>query len=903
MIAGRYRLEEVVGSGGMGEVWRATDLELRRVVAVKRARSGSGELIRREARIGAGLQHPNVVVVFDVIRERLRRWLVMEYLPSRSLAEILRAGDLIPAGKAAEIGAQVASALAAMHAKGIVHRDITPGNVLVTDDGTAKLTDLGIAVWANVTEPGDDDKIAGTPGFMATEVTDGEAAGPASDIYALGATLSVVTEGGTPLPEDVLNALMHPDPKKRPTAAKARAILLEVAGDPPVDEDTPSIIPRQLPPAPAGFEGRERELGSMDETGVTLAIGGLGGVGKTWLAMQWAHSNLQRFPDGQLFVNLQGFDPAGREPMPPETALRGFLSALGVAPGDIPADQHSQVGLYRSLVAGRRMLILLDNARDSQHVLDLLPGTPACTVLITSRDRMLDLATTHGAHTLALDGLSEDEARELLAGRLGEERVEKEPEAFDEILGYCAGLPLALAIVAGRATAHRKFSLLTFAAELRSYSSRLDALDAGGPTTSLATVLSLSDRALLERHAEIFELLGLAPGPDIALPAAASLINGTGAEARIALRTLERQSLVDEHLPGRWRMHDLVRLHAAELAHDKQETEERLEALIRLVDFYLYTAHRATVLLNPLRKLIDLGKPPAGCTPLSLADGAAALEWFDAEQPCLLAVQQLAVEIGWDIKVWQLASTLNTFHSRRGRVSDDLTVWQLGLAAAERLDDSSAKALAHRCLGHGYARANRQDEALDHLRQALALFELTDDRRGQGHCHQILAWIWEQRGDDQLAMDHSVLARSHFHEVGQPALEAMAFNAMGWYAGRLGRYDEARIHCEAALDLFRLQSFPEGEAETLDSLGFIALKTGRYADAVEHYQRALVMFREAGNAYAEANTLAGLGNSHTALGDLDQAREAWQAAVELYRKQGRAEHADDVQARLNDASS
>lgn len=735
MLAGRYRLEEIVGAG---EVWRATDLERRRVVAVKRVRAGDKERVRREARIGAHLQHPNVVVVFDVVRERSERWLVMEYLPSRSLTDVLLTGDLVSPGRAAEIGAQVATALASMHEKGLVHHDVTPENILVTEDGTAKLADLGIVKW--------------------TGITDDEASGPEADIHALGTTLVAITEGGTTFPE-LLASFTDPDPRNRPTAAEARALLLEIAANPPVDADAPEIVPRMLPPAPVPFEGRERELRSI--TGEVVVLSAIGGMGKTWLALRWAHDNLKRFPDGQLFADLRGFDPAGQPPLPTETVLHGFLSALGVPPGELPVDRTAQANLYRSLVSGRRMLILLDNAHDAGQIADLLPGTPSCTVLITSRDRIRGLAA---AQSPALNALTEDEARALLTRRLGEEEVDAKPEAVDEILSQCAGLPLALAIAAARMAANPKLSLRTTAAELRSIESGIDELDPGNPAARLEVVLEVCSRWLMERHQDIFGLLGLAPGPDITLAAAANLIDGPIAEARTALRALARHSLVDEHLPGRWRMHDLVRLHAVKDAGWRHSPEERRDALRRLVHFFLHTAHRAAALLDPARQPVDLGSPPSGCAPQRPADSAAALDWFEAEHPGLLAVQRLAVEHAWDEQVWQFASALSTFHSARGRVHDELAVWRLALSAAERLDDPAARALSHRCLGDVHVKIDDLDKALEHLRVALSLYEASEDVRGQGLSYRILGRLWERRGDDELASEYSALARERLDE-------------------------------------------------------------------------------------------------------------------------------------------
>ncbi|MCA1675170.1 MAG: hypothetical protein LC799_24255, partial [Actinobacteria bacterium] len=327
-------------------------------------------------------------------------------------------------------------------------------------------------------------------------------------------------------------------------------------------------VPRQLPGASRLFTGRARELIRLTavldtgaEQGATVvisAIGGAGGIGKTTLALHWAHQNMERFPDGQLYVNLRGFDPSGT-PMPPAMAVRGFLDALGVEPGAIPVDLDAQAGLYRSLVAGKRMLIVLDNARDTAHVAPLLPGSPTCTVLVTSRQQLAGLVTAHGAWHLALDTLTEVEGRELLTRHLGPDRVAAESEALSYLLERCAGLPLALGIVAARAVAHPRFPLAVLAEELRETAARLDAWDAGELNVNLRAVFSCSYDALAAEAAEVFRLLGIAPGPDISLAAVASLTAQSITRARALLRDLEAAYLVQQHAPGRYRMHDLIR--------------------------------------------------------------------------------------------------------------------------------------------------------------------------------------------------------------------------------------------------------------------------------------------------------------------------------------------------------
>jgi DNA-binding SARP family transcriptional activator len=341
-----------------------------------------------------------------------------------------------------------------------------------------------------------------------------------------------------------------------------------------------TIAPRQLPGPPHLFAGRAAEVTKVDRAtepgnGVTIVvIEGIGGIGKTWLALHWAHRNLDRFPDGQLHVNLRGFDPVDG-PTAPEVAVRGFLDALGVARHDIPAGLDAQTALYRSLMVDRTMLMVLDNARDVAQVSALLPGSPSCTVLVTSRRHLVGLAATHGAHILDLDTLADHESRELLVRHLGADRVDAEPAAVAELIAHSSGLPLALSIVAARAAGRPRFPLPALTGELREPSGRLDALDTGDPMVSVRAALSGSYAALDAAAARAFRLLGLAPQAEIGLGAAASLIGVPLQHARLLLRVLERNHLVKQHEPGRYRLLDLVRLYAAEQAERDQSAAHR----------------------------------------------------------------------------------------------------------------------------------------------------------------------------------------------------------------------------------------------------------------------------------------------------------------------------------------
>ncbi|SDW32541.1 NB-ARC domain-containing protein [Amycolatopsis xylanica] len=683
-----------------------------------------------------------------------------------------------------------------------------------------------------------------------------------------------------------------------------RGLLAAAGGDTAVAADPGP--PAQLPVRSAMFVGRRDELTRLDRTFhaagpggtvVVSAIGGGGGFGKTWLAVRWAHDNAYRFPDGQLFVDLRGYSPTG-QPMPPEEAIRGFLDALGVPPAAIPIGLPAQTALYREVMAGRRMLVVLDNARDTDQVLPLLPGGDTHAVIATSRDRLAGLITGHGATPLPLDALDDTDAWQLLARRLGSDRLRAEPGAVTELLARCAGLPLALAVTAARAALRPDVPLAELAGELRDSGARLGALDTGDPAASVRAALSWTHDALTPAQAEAFALLGLAPGPDISLPAAASVTHLSDEQAGEVLRALERVSLIQRHAPGRYRMHDLVKLFAADQARHGLPVPVREAALRRLADFYLHTAFAGGRLLDPHRQPIELGIPAAGCHPHPLPDRAAALEWFEAEHPNLLATQRLATEHHWDRQAWQIAWGLNDFLWQQGHSRDFLAVWSAALTSAERLADPLARSLAHRGLGRVHSLLGHHDEGLDHLRRALAVAQDAGDQHGQGHAHRYLAWVCDRQGNCRQALQHESAALELFRALDLPAWQGDVLNMMGWSAALNGDHDQAREHCEAALALLQRHDFPLGVVATLDSLGYIARQTGRHADAFDYYQRAHSLCRDLGHTNFEAEILDGLAHAHLALGRPEQARTAWRQALGMFQAQHRATDADLVTRRL-----
>ncbi|MGM1061697.1 ATP-binding protein [Saccharothrix sp. Mg75] len=659
--------------------------------------------------------------------------------------------------------------------------------------------------------------------------------------------------------------------------------------------------PRQLPLAPARFVGRAAESARLTEAvtapggaAQVVALAGPGGMGKTWLAVHWAHRHLDLFPDGQLFVDLRGFGPDG-EPMETAVAVRGFLDALGVEPGDIPADLHAQAALYRSLVADRRVLVVLDNAATAEQVVSLLPGGRTCTVLVTCRRVLTSLISRYGAHHVRLDPLTTGDGHVLLTDWLGAARVAAEPDAAAELVDHCRGFALALGLVAGRAHTHPHVPLARLAAELREIG--LDALDDDDPAASLPTVLSWSYRALPAEQRRVFGLLGVAPGFDTGLPVAASLTGLTPARTRRVLGGLVEASLLDQDPRGRYAMHDLVRACAATVADEDVPADERDAAVRRALDHLVHTALAADRIIAPHRLPVVAEPPAPGTQGTPHEDTASALAWLDVEHANLLAAQQTAVAAGHHRVAWLVAWSLDAFHGRRGHLRDRVTTWRVALRAAV---DPTTRTRANRFLGRGLAHLGQHDEAVRHLHRALALAEHHRDPVERAHTHRMLSWAWRQRNEWTHALEHAGWALELFRVLDQPVWEADALNQLGWHAARLGDHDAGRAHCLAALDLYDRHPNPDGEAAVLVSLGYLDHHSGHHERAVEHYLRALDLYRDLGNTCLSADALENLGHPYAALGRLDEARGLWDRALELYRQQERHDDATRVRELLGD---
>lgn len=659
-------------------------------------------------------------------------------------------------------------------------------------------------------------------------------------------------------------------------------------------------VPRELPADVGGFVGRVQQVRALDEMlpdsspVVISAIDGSAGVGKTALAVHWAHLAADRFPDGQLFVNLRGFDPAD-QPVSPAEALRRLLDALEVPPQRIPASTEAQAALYRSLLADRRMLIVLDNAYDAEQVRPLLPGSPTCLVVLTSRNRLTSLIATSNARPLMLDVLAPAEARHLLAARIGEARIAAELDAVAEIVARCVGLPLALAVVAARAITHPALSLAVLAAELADARGGLDAFDSDDPMTDLRAVFSWSYRRLSTAAARLFRLLGLHPGPDISVVAAASLCGLGVRQVEPLLAELNSAHLINEHASGRYTFHDLLRGYAGEQAQARDTVADRHGAIGRMLDHYVQTAYAADRLLDPARDPIVLVTALPGVNPESVPDYEAAMAWCTAEHQVLQATTSHAAHAGFDTHRWQLAWALTTFFDRQGHWDSLITAHRVAVDAAQRLADRGMQAYARRGLGRVYGRMGRYDDACVQYRYAIDLYGEAGDQSGQAHSHMGLGWALHRQGRNGEALENLRRAHSLFKAAGNRVGLANALNGMGWYHSLLGNHHQALAACEQALAQLQELGDLSGQADTWDTIGHAHHHLGNYRHAISCYEYAIGLYREQGQRYYETLTLTHLGETYDAADEHDEARASWQQALTILTE---LDHPDAEQVRI-----
>lgn len=674
-------------------------------------------------------------------------------------------------------------------------------------------------------------------------------------------------------------------------------VLREPDADAPPDDghadrtekgSTPRSRPAQLPHDLEAFAGRQRELaglrallpsgGAAPGTVVISAVAGAPGVGKTTLAIHWAHQVAPLFPDGQLYVDLRGYDPSGAV-LPAHEAIRGFLDALGVPPGEVPSGFGAQVGMYRSLLAERRMIVVLDNARGADQVRPLLPAAAGCLTIVTSRDQLLGLVASGAVRAWRLDALPARESLDFLARRLGRRRVQTQPDAAGALAELCGHLPLTLAVVCARAAAHPGTPLADLVAELRESHGSLDAFETGDAATDARSVFSWSYRTLTPAAARMFRLLALSPAPEISLRAAASLAGLEVRAARSALGELTRAQLWREPVPGRFTAHDLLRVYGRELALAQEPAAQRAAARRRLLDHYLHTVHAAEVLLSPSRHRITLPRAPDGADPIRFADPEQASSWLSTELPALMAVLESDAEEGDGAAAWRLASELERLLDRLGRRQEQVHVQGRGLAAAIRLGDLTGQAHCHRALGFAHGLVEQHEEAQFHLDRAGELFAEIGDPLGEARVYRYLAYLANRKKQHRESLDQYKRAAKLYADTGDRNGSAAVANEVGWTYILLGDHEGALRECTDAVRIAQETGDQNVEAGAWDSIGVAHHHLGQQEAALDAYDRALALYRELSDAYLIADTLIHLGDAHWAAEAYEAARSAWREAL------------------------
>jgi DNA-binding SARP family transcriptional activator len=657
-------------------------------------------------------------------------------------------------------------------------------------------------------------------------------------------------------------------------------------------------VPRQLPAAGGNFAGRAAELKLLDAaldqadrragTVTISAVGGMAGIGKTTLALHWAHQVTDRFPDGQLYINLRGFGPAA--PMTAAEALRGFLDVLRDDPAKpLPTAPDAQAALYRSLLAERRILVVLDNARDEEQVRPLLPGSGSCLTLITSRSQLAGLVTTEGATPVSLGLLTDAEAQELLNRRLGLERVASEPTAAALLITACAGLPLALCIAAARAALTPALSLAALSAQISRPG--LDALSGTDPYADLRSVFSWSYQRLSPEAAWLFRHLPSFPGPDVSTDAAAS-ITSPGHAAQL-LAELTAAHLLEEYMPGRYRMHDLLARYAQERAAQDDTADSRREAARQVLTWYMAAARAAFHVVNPEHRFGQLSGEPDQ-VPAGITTAAEAWEWMETERRNLVAAVRLAAQLGFDSVAAALSVALWTIFVHRALWQEMRDTQLIGLEAARRAGDPQVEAWLSHSLFVAYHGLGRDEEGIADLRRSLAIWQAQGDLGGQAATHRLLAAAYDDTGRVPEAIGEYEQAIALSRECGDRSGEGRALNNMGWMFQHVAEPERALGFYRAAYEI--AISLPElALAGTVQAnMAGLYLELGRTDDAIAAATTAMELNERCGHWVELANAHFVLGDAFQKLGQDADAREHWQAALDGYQVLGDARAAEAV---------
>jgi DNA-binding SARP family transcriptional activator len=658
------------------------------------------------------------------------------------------------------------------------------------------------------------------------------------------------------------------------------------------------VRPAQLPADIGDFTGREthvrhlcdlllaRDAASRSPGAVRIAVvNGAAGLGKTTLAVHAAHEISAQFPDGQLYVDLLGASP---QPASPGEVLARFLRDLGIEGDKVPARDDERAALYRTTLTGRRVLILLDNAKDAAQVRPLLPGSSSCAVLVTTRNRTSDLASTR---FFDLNVLEDTEALALFSRIVGEERAEAEPDATAEVLVACAGLPLAIRICAARLAARRQWKIVTLADRLRNQHRRLDELKTGDLAVRASFQVSYDSLRPAGRRgadpARAFRLLGLWEGMSISLPAAAALLGAPEVDVADALETLVDINLLESPAPDWYRFHDLLRVYATERAKAEESETVQAEAVARLLGWYLDTAEAAADAVSPRRYRVErreAGTP--GVEPLAFANLEEALSWYNDERANIVSATRQAATVGLHDVAWRMPPTLFPVFSRWGNWADCVTTNRIGLENARTAGDKAGEAWVLNQLGFALARLH-DEEAFSCLERALTIRRELGDTRGEAQTAIGLAEGYLKMhgpGDDALRhMRHAVDLLEPTDEI---SMRAVALNNLGEVHRGLGDLDAA-IGCYIqARDISREMGGGHVEGWALHNLGEVYQLQSRFDDAVTSFEEALRRHRAAGHLAGEALTLRRLGEVYAENGDAPKARTSLAEALRIYQQIG-----------------
>ena len=665
----------------------------------------------------------------------------------------------------------------------------------------------------------------------------------------------------------------------------------------------------QLPADIPDFTGRTEHVqklhdllagpGRPDSPGavVVAAVIGAGGLGKTTLAVHAAHQLRGQFPDGQLYANLHG---AGAQPVAAGDVLARFLRDLGMDPERIPVGEEERAAQFRSRVTDRRVLIVLDDAKDAAHVRPLLPGSASCAVLVTTRSRMPDLA---GSRFVDLDVLDATEAWDMFAGIIGPERAEAEPEATRDVLTACAGLPLAIRIAGARLAARGGWTVRTIAVRLADERRRLDWLRTGDLAVRACFEVSFSS---LPRNgtgvdpAHAFRVLGLWSGPTIGLPAAAALLGQPEDEAADALEVLVDAQLLQAPAPDRYRFHDLLRTYAAERALAEEPEAVREDAIRQLLTWYLYTVEAVAQMIAPHRYRIPLPAADPHEEPLAFGSVPDALRWCEAERPNLVAGTRQAAASGFHQLAWRLAVACLSFFHKRAYWADWVETHQIALASARAIGDRRAEALVMNNLGTAFTRQG-MDEAAECFEQALAIRREIGDLLGEAQSATNMAdnYVQLKRFDEALELLNRVLEIRR--QAATPYGEGVTLNNLGETFLALGRFDEAVDRLTQARQIFHDIEEIRGEGYALANLGGAYLALGHTADAIGVLERALELRQASGERFDEAHTLRDLGRAYQLAGQDDRAADCLRQAAATFTDLGNLAQAAAIQAQLGES--